>query len=166
MDAVEDGAKPINIWSRADEEIGRLMSHFAHTPFSLDGVEFGSVEAFYSWLAWGVDGDHREKVRSMWGARSKQACPKLKPEYFDYHGRAVRFGSDEHHELILRANRAKLDAYPEIAWTFVATLPRPIVHKIDGSDDPHLTFCWIMTTLRDEYAVKLGVRQPAVELSR
>lgn len=43
-------ATPLNIWSRSDEEIGRLMSYFAHTPFVLDGVAFGSVEAFYSWL--------------------------------------------------------------------------------------------------------------------
>lgn len=41
---------PLNIWSRSEEEIGRLMSHFAHTPFELDGVAFGSVEAFYTWL--------------------------------------------------------------------------------------------------------------------
>ena len=41
---------PLNVWSRSDEDIGRQMSHFAHTPFVLDGVAFGSVEAFYTWL--------------------------------------------------------------------------------------------------------------------
>jgi hypothetical protein len=147
---------PLNIWSRADEEIGRLMSHFAHTPFVLDGVEFGSVEAFYSWLACGDDAHRREKVRPMWGARAKRQCPKIKPEYFDYHGRTVRFGSAEHRELIMQANRAKLDAYPEIARRFVATLPRPIRHDIDGSDDPGVEFRSIMTELRAEYAAKLG----------
>jgi predicted NAD-dependent protein-ADP-ribosyltransferase YbiA (DUF1768 family) len=42
--------KPLNVWSMSDEEIGREMSNFAHTPFVLDGLEFGSVEAFYVWL--------------------------------------------------------------------------------------------------------------------
>ncbi|MGD9881970.1 MAG: hypothetical protein AB7F22_28570 [Reyranella sp.] len=63
------GAAPLNIWSRSDEEIGRLMSHFAHTPFVLDGVTFGSVEAFYTWLI--VSPARRPKVAPLWGrARS------------------------------------------------------------------------------------------------
>lgn len=147
---------PLNIWSRADEEIGRLMSHFAHTPFVLDGVEFGSVEAFYSWLVLTGNDARREKVRGMWGARAKRECPKTRPELVEYHGRLIRWGSDEHHELIVQANRAKLDTYPEIAGAFVATLPRPIVHELPESDDPHVVFCDIMTRLREEYAAKLG----------
>ena len=30
---------PLNVYSRSTENIGRLMSNFAHTPFVLDGVE-------------------------------------------------------------------------------------------------------------------------------
>ena len=37
----------LNIWSRSDEAVGRLMSNFAHTPFTLDGVDYASIEAFY-----------------------------------------------------------------------------------------------------------------------
>jgi len=28
-----DPSPPLNIWLRSEEEIGRLISHFAHTPF-------------------------------------------------------------------------------------------------------------------------------------
>ncbi len=146
---------PLNIWSRADEEIGRLMSHFAHTPFVLDGVEFGSVEAFYTWLLI-VDNEHkRKKVAPLWGARSKHECPKSSPTVFDYHGRAIDFGSAEHRELIVRANRAKLLAHPQIATAFLATAPRPIVHQLPCKDDPHEEFCGIMNQLRDELAAGL-----------
>jgi hypothetical protein len=145
---------PLNIWSRSEEEIGRLMSHFAHTPFDLDGVAFGSVEAFYTWLICAPS--KRAKVAPLWGPRAKYECPKIMPETFEYHGRTIPTRSPERYELILRANRAKLDAHPDIARAFVATHPRPIVHHLPEKDDEHDVFCWIMRTLRDEYAAKQG----------
>ena len=94
----------------------------------LDGVGFGSVEAFYTWL---VCGDtKRSQVAPMWGPRAKHACPKILPASCDYLGREFVEPSADHHDLILRANRAKLVAHPAIAQAFVATLPRPIVHEI------------------------------------
>ena len=36
---------PLNVYSRSTENIGRLMSNFAHTPFVLDGVEYASIES-------------------------------------------------------------------------------------------------------------------------
>ncbi|MBX9948720.1 MAG: hypothetical protein K2Y39_06145 [Candidatus Obscuribacterales bacterium] len=148
---------PLNIWSNSDEEIGRLMSHFAHTPFVLDGVSFGSVEAFYTWLVITDNEAKRAKVAPMWGARSKHACPKVNPEFIDYHGRKIKFDSPEHMDLIKAANRAKLEAHPEIARAFVETLPRPIVHVLPGKEhDPHDAFCKIMREIRDEFAARLA----------
>lgn len=154
--------KPLNIWSSSEEEIGRLMSHFAHTPFELDGVTFGSVEAFYTWLQIADNDAKRAKVAPMWGARAKHACPKTKPEWIDYHGRSIKRSSPEYYELILDANRAKLDAFPEIARAFVATRPRPIRHDIPGKDaDPFNVFCPMMEKLRNEYAKIHGDEYPA-----
>lgn len=146
-----DPSPPLNIWLRSEEEIGRLISHFAHTPFVLDGVGFGSVEAFYTWL---VCGDtKRGKVAPMWGPRAKHACPKILPASFDYHGREFVESSD-HRDLILRANRAKLVAHPAIAQAFVATLPRPIVHDSGKRGDRHEVFCNIMREIRAEFAMR------------
>jgi hypothetical protein len=78
----------------------------------------------------GVRGHKRSKVAPMWGPRAKHACPKILPASFDYHGREFVESSADHHDLILRANRAKLVAHPAIAQAFVATLPRPIGHEI------------------------------------
>lgn len=143
---------PLNIWSRSEEEIGRLMSHFARTPFILDGVAFGSVEAFHTWLI--ASPARRPKMAPMRGARAKHAAPRRLPTHYDHHGRTVTFGSHEHHPLILEANRAKMAAYPEIAEAFQATAPRPIVHELPDKDDRHGVFCWIMNMPRDELAAE------------
>jgi predicted NAD-dependent protein-ADP-ribosyltransferase YbiA (DUF1768 family) len=143
--------RPLDIWSRSDEEIGRMMSHFAHTPFTLDGVEFGPVEAIYTWLVVSGNPEKQAKVAPMWGARAKRECPQTRPRTIEYHRRTIDFESDEHHELILNANRAKLAAHPEIARAFLATVPRPIVHVLpEHEDDPQEAFCRIMRRLRDE----------------
>lgn len=148
---------PLNVWSRSDEPIGRAMSHFAHTPFVLDGVTFGSVEAFYTWLLIVDNPAKKAKVAPMWGPRSKHECPKTTPEFFDYHGRTIKFDSPEHMDLIKAANRAKLEAHPEIAREFVATLPREIVHVLPGKEnDTHDAFCNIMREIRDEFAARLA----------
>jgi predicted NAD-dependent protein-ADP-ribosyltransferase YbiA (DUF1768 family) len=68
----DEVTRPLNIWSRSDEEIGRLMSHFAHTPFTLDGVEFGSVEAFYTWLV--VSGYPDRAMKMTARRRSVASC--------------------------------------------------------------------------------------------
>jgi hypothetical protein len=41
----EDGVTHINVYSRGNTELGRLLSNFAHTPFSHPEFgEFASVE--------------------------------------------------------------------------------------------------------------------------
>jgi hypothetical protein len=59
---------PINVWAGAEEEIGRLTSNLAHTPIVVDGLEFGSVEAFISWLVTDPAKEaKRERIRPMNG---------------------------------------------------------------------------------------------------
>ncbi len=47
----EDGVDHINIYSKGQTELGRLLSNFANTPFELfiDGW-FASIEAYWYWL--------------------------------------------------------------------------------------------------------------------
>lgn len=64
---------PLNVYSRSTENIGRLMSNFAHTPFVLDGVEYASIEGFYVALKC-LDPTKRAKVsrrRACEAARDK-----------------------------------------------------------------------------------------------
>lgn len=147
--------KPLNVWSRGDEAIGRLMSNFAHTPFRLHGIEYASIEAFYAALLIESE-EKRAKVRKMWGVRAKHEIPKRKPEWITYRGGKIATGSNEHHALVKEALLAKLEAHPEIADAFAATRPRPLVHETGYPDKPDTefpssVFCRILTELREEY---------------
>jgi hypothetical protein len=149
--------KPLNVWSRSDEEIGRLLSNFARTPFELDGISYASVEGFYVSLLVQSSLSRRDKTRRLWGLRAKREMPKIKPPMIDYLDRRIGLGSPEHHALIKRAIAAKLDAHPEIAHAFVATLPRPILHETGHPDSPDAEFpretlCRILYELRDEFS--------------
>jgi predicted NAD-dependent protein-ADP-ribosyltransferase YbiA (DUF1768 family) len=140
----------LNIWSRSHEEVGRSMSNFAHTPFTLDGVDYASIEAFYVCLLLPSE-SRREKVRKLWGLRAKHETPKEIARSFDYQGSSIVVGSEAHHQLLKRALRAKLEAHPELARAFAQTAPRPLVHETgypDGADFPAAVLCRILTELR------------------
>jgi predicted NAD-dependent protein-ADP-ribosyltransferase YbiA (DUF1768 family) len=143
----------------SDEPIGRALSNFAHTPFVLDGVEFGSVEAFYVWLLLSGTSatEHRkDKVRGLYGLHAKRLGPKHKPEFLIYRSERIRLGSPEHHSLVKRALRAKLDAHPNIARELVETGDRPLIHETGSPDHPDAefsrhVFCRLLAELRDEF---------------
>ena len=59
----------INIYSKSDSELGRLLSNFAHTPFVLNGLKFESVEG---WWYWFVTGKKYVKLRKLHGFEAKQ----------------------------------------------------------------------------------------------
>jgi predicted NAD-dependent protein-ADP-ribosyltransferase YbiA (DUF1768 family) len=152
---------PLNVYSRSDEEIGRLMSNFAHTPFTLDGVTYASVEGFYVALKF-LDEDKRTRMATLYGPVAKNMGKKSKLSMTCYRGEWFELGSDLHHALIKRAIRAKLEAHTEIARAFVATRPRPIVHETGrpdpvGSRFPAAVFCRLLTELREELAEKHAV---------
>lgn len=148
--------KALNVYSRSDEEIGRLMSNFAPTPFTLDDVEYGSVEGFYVSLLF-LEEEKRAKVRKLYGIVVKNMGKKSKLTETCYGGESFALGSDKHVELIKRAIRAKLEAHPELAAAFVATSPRPLTHDC-GHPEPEDTvfpasvFVRILTELREEFA--------------
>jgi predicted NAD-dependent protein-ADP-ribosyltransferase YbiA (DUF1768 family) len=154
--------KELNVYSRSDEEIGRLMSNFAPTPFALDGVSYGSVEGFYVSLRF-LDEGKREKVRKLYGNVAKSMGKKSRLTRTCYAGEWFDLGSDAHIVLIKRGIRAKLAAHPEIARAFVATRPRPIVHDCRHPEPkdavfPAAVFVRILTELREEFAEQLSVR--------
>ena len=64
---MKDGIDHINVFSRGETELGRLLSNFAHTPFDLNGRRFESVEGYWYWK---MTGD--ERVSQMFGWQAKQ----------------------------------------------------------------------------------------------
>lgn len=146
--------KPLNVVSSGQEQIGRLMSNFAETPFSLDGKRYASVEAFYVCLKI-TDPKEKTCVRKLHGREAKAAGRKLQVTEATYGVKSFLLGGQEHHALIKEAIRAKLIQHPEIAQAFLATHPRPIVHDT-GWPEPEKTafpasaFVRILSELRDQ----------------
>lgn len=150
--------KPLNVYSRSDEELGRLLSNFAHTPFTLDGVTYASIEGFYVVLKF-LEEDRRARMATLYGPVAKNMGKKSTLVTTCYRGEWFELGSETHHALIKRAIRAKLEAHPEMARAFVATRPRPIVHETGRPDPvgarfPAAVFCRILTESREELAEK------------
>lgn len=141
---------PINVWAGGEEEIARLMSNLSPSPVVIDGRDFGSVEAFISWLVTDpAKIEKRRRIRRFWGRRAKTCGPKIRPERISYDGRDMEVGEGEFYELIKRAIRIKLETYPEISARFAATHPRPIVHIIHG-EPKSPSFVQMIEELREE----------------
>jgi predicted NAD-dependent protein-ADP-ribosyltransferase YbiA (DUF1768 family) len=152
--------EPINISSAASEEIGRLMSNFGDTPFTLDGRRYASVESFYVCLKF-LEEDRRRKIASLSGKGAYDAGKGSALQETEYQGRRFLLGGPEHHALIARAIRAKLRTHPAVAQAFAGTHSRAIIHDTGqperpGTFMPAAAFCRILTALRDELVANGG----------
>lgn len=80
----DDGITHINIYSKSKTELGRILSNFAHTPFTtVNHGKFASVEGFYYWLKSGMQYD---ELRNLHGFQAKSVgrkFPIVKNENFD-----------------------------------------------------------------------------------
>lgn len=72
----DDGVTHINIYSRGKTELGRSLSHFAHTPFIHPFFgPFTSVEGFWYYIK---SRPLDERLRTLWGAQAKMYGKNLK----------------------------------------------------------------------------------------
>ncbi len=154
--------KPLNVASGAFEQIGKDLSNFADRPFTLDGRQYASVEAFYQGLKW-PDAAKRAEVSVLTGKEAKFSAREApKSQTFEYEGQTYKLGSPEHHQLMKRAIRESLEQNPEVMKDFLETYPRPIEHKTGRRENPRSafpgsTFTRILTELRAELREKHGV---------
>lgn len=74
----DDSVTHINVWSKGQTDLGRLLSNFAHTPFKHPEYgHFSSVEAFWYWLSLG---QNNNELRGLYGFQSKQAGKLIRDE--------------------------------------------------------------------------------------
>lgn len=80
IDPNKDGIDHINIYSKANTQLGRLLSNWAHIPFEHpeDG-HFHSVEGYWYWLK--LEGHpRRDELRALYGFRAKDLGRTLAPD--------------------------------------------------------------------------------------
>lgn len=96
-----DGVTHINIYSKGRTELGRLLSHFTHTPFTHPYYgPFHSMEGFWYYIK---AAEQDDTLRTLWGRQAK-----------DYGKRKPSLRRENFKELIIEANFHKIDQTPEL----------------------------------------------------
>jgi len=152
-------------------ELG-LLSNFAETPFTLDGVSYASLEGFWQMMKFpeqkseDLRNQHqkwphtRKEISQMTGFAAKRAGKKaeaimkqLGVSWISYQGKILDYkGSDQkaHYELILRASKAKLKQNPRVKKVLCATRGLRLMpdHKQKQNSPPAWRYFKIYEELR------------------
>lgn len=147
--------RPLNVGGSSSELSAAEMSNFAHTPFTLDGRRFGSVEALYVWLKWSGNPEKQAEAMSMHGYEAKKFGKPSTNTQAEYDGQQLSLGSPEHHALLKRGIQQKLIEHPDVALRFAETYPREIIHDLGYPENPNTRlnardFSKILTELRQD----------------
>jgi hypothetical protein len=162
---VSTSSATLNIASYSDDWRSRLLSTFAHTPFTLtcadEPVRCASVEGFWQGLKWPEGSTDRERIFGLWALEAKlagQGAPAT--THVRFCGRDVVIGSADHHDLARLAMRAKLEQNPEVQRALEATDDLVFTHVLldengqpypDSLTLPAAVFCAIWTELRRDF---------------
>lgn len=154
----------LNIASYSDDWRARLLSTFAHTPFTLRcgqrEIRFESLEGFWQGLKFPEGSPERERLFALWGLEAKRAGASATPDdTIVFCGERVRLGGRQHHALAEKAMRAKLEQNAEVRRALVETAGLALTHELvdeegapvpDSRTLPAAVFCAIWTKLRDQ----------------
>lgn len=99
MDPKLDGVTHINIYSKGQTKLGRMLSNFAHIPVDLRDGHFESIEGYWYWL-----GTRDESLRVLYGFTAKQIGRSLK--------RVASLPEAEFQNKIREALRIKVLSHP------------------------------------------------------
>lgn len=121
--------EPINVTSRSPDAAVRLISNLAHTPFTLDGQDYASVEAFWQGLKH-PDEARRLEIAGLHGQGARRAGSTAgEMDQLRYRGQSIRAGTADHWELMARACWAKFSQHVPAAEALLGTGDRPLVHR-------------------------------------
>lgn len=155
-----------------DSEV-QILSNFANTPFTLDGISYLCVEGFWQSLKT-EDQIIRQRFSHLGGLDAKQLGNQIKSgaQVFTYKNKLYRVGSQQHHILLERAIRAKTEQNPQVVESFRLSGWRPLKHMLknkynqwrpgDSPSLPAIAFENILLKLREELA--LNKFTPTIDL--
>ncbi|MDP3646167.1 MAG: hypothetical protein Q8R25_03700 [bacterium] len=145
----------LNIASKSDDLRARCLSNFSAYGFVIDGVKVSSVEGFLQGIKFRVGDHNREKAFRSFGAEAKQFGERAVRKFVWWKRRAISYGSDEHHQLLARAIRAKFEQNEVAMSALVATDGMILTHDLGHPELPHTSLpaallCEILMRLRRE----------------
>lgn len=154
----------INVASASTDWRGVALCNFLMSPFTLDGILFASIEGFIQGIKFPEGDPRREQafVSSGWDAKHLGDTADRSGAYWN--GQKIAYGSNEHHQLIARAIRARIAQNSGLAQVLATTAGATIIHRTGDEPEskttslPAVVFCRILTELRDELLSEGQVR--------
>lgn len=155
----------INIGMRMEHnEMQKKLSNLYPSSFTLDGIEYASVEAFRMSIKYPATDPRHVEIRKLSGIKAKTAGGEAKLfKSIEYQGEHIRIGSPEHHALLKRALRAKLEQNPDILKALLDTWDKELAHIVfsrheekkvilhDSKTIPGEIFAQLYKELREEF---------------
>ena len=148
----------LNIGSKSDDWRARRLSNFSADPFLIDGEKIASVEGFIQGTKF-LEGHYiRQQAFQSVGVEAKRCGEKAERKLIWWKEQIISYGSNEHHQLIERAIRAKFEQNDGAMEALLATGGLVLMHDLGRPDSPNTSlpakiFCDILTRIREE-AVK------------
>ena len=134
---------------------GVALSNFSLSPFVLDDTLFASVEGFIQGTKFPQGDPRRDQAfqSSAWDAKKLGEQADRSGAYWA--DKCIAYGSTEHHQLIERAIRARIEQSVGLRKVLTSTVGLTLIHDTGhGSESavtslPAAVFCKILTDLRD-----------------
>jgi predicted NAD-dependent protein-ADP-ribosyltransferase YbiA (DUF1768 family) len=137
----------VNAFFKSKNTVERQISNLAHSPFVIDGRECASIEGFYQGIK-RAGMDIQDHVFATFGMNAKKQSKPTKHVYFgDF---VYEIGSDEHHELIYKAQLCKYTQHQGSREALLSTGNARIRHKAgrDSEFYPARVYCRHLTQIR------------------
>src|SRR5690606_4651517 len=126
------------------------------SPFVLDDILFASIEGFIQGIKFREDDPRRTQAfeSSAWDAKHIGEQADRSGAYWA--GVCIAYGSAEHHDLVARAIRARIEQCTGLRRVLMSTEGLTLIHETGhGPESPNTSlpatvFCGILTELRKE----------------
>lgn len=69
---LEDGINHVNIYSKSQTNLGKMLSNFARCPIETVDGHFESIEGYWGWLSVSEENPQREDFRKLYGYSAKK----------------------------------------------------------------------------------------------
>lgn len=145
----------LNVSSTSADWCGLALSNFWLSPFVLDDILFASVEGFIQGIKFAENDPRRLQAFNLSGWEAKHLGDKADRSGAYWNGQCLPYGSTQHHQLIERAIRARIDQSMGLQKTLLSTSGLDLVHDTGRAESPTTSlpatiFCRILSDLREE----------------
>lgn len=83
MNYKKDGVDHINIYSKSETKLGKMLSNFYHFEFDTDYGIFQSIEGYWYYVGINTSDDNKNILKTLYGFQAKQVGKELKKKYGD-----------------------------------------------------------------------------------